>query len=43
MKEGQAMNIPDKLIDAYAENMELSFCKFELMGKMLDINLIKKE
>lgn len=36
------MSIPEELIDAYAENMELSFCKFELMGKMLNVNLIKE-
>lgn len=36
------MNIPEELIDAYVMNMEVLSHKYELMGKMLDINIIKK-
>lgn len=37
------MNISEELLDAYVVNMELSFCRFELMGKMLDINFINRK
>lgn len=35
------MNIPEDLIDAYAYDAEIASCKFNMMGKMLDLNYIK--
>lgn len=35
------MNIPEELIDAYAYDAEIESCKFNMMGKMLDLNYIK--
>ncbi len=36
------LNIPNKLLDAYAEELAITECSFELMGKLLDRDYLKK-
>lgn len=35
------LNIPNKLRDAYAEELAIAECSFEMMGRLLDRNYIK--
>ena len=36
------LNIPDQLLDAYADELSIAQCSFEIMGKLLDRNYLKK-
>ncbi len=35
-------NMPNELLDAYAEELAITECSFELMGKLLDQDYLKK-
>lgn len=36
------INIPEELLDAYAEELAIAECNFELMGKLLNHDCLKK-
>ena len=36
------LNIPDELLDAYGEELAITECSFEIMGKLLDREHLKK-
>lgn len=36
------LNIPDELLDVYAEELAIAECSFEMMGKLLDVDCLKK-